>query len=195
MVMVEAQVKFAIVGHPKRASMAYNLTKTLAGVLFMDTPGEGAYANHRRALAWAARQGERVTIVEDDALPVTGVDALTDEWAARHPDDLLSFYLGTGHPTQWMRQVDARWGDHDEYVQLPKLIHGVAYSVPPGHVQGVLDRMGPGPIDYAVGDAWRALTGGNVIYPKASLFDHRDGDSLASTGTRRTRRTARLLHT
>lgn len=184
-------MRFAIVGHPKRASMAYNLTKTLAGVLFMDTAGEGAYANHRRALDWAARQDERVTIVEDDALPVPDVDTLANTWAARYPDELISFYLGTGHPRHWQARVDAHWWDNQDHVQLGQLIHGVAYSIPTRHIRAVLDGMRPGPVDYAIGDAWRAHTDRPVIYPKGSLFDHTDGDSIIQGGTNRPPRGAR----
>lgn len=185
-------MRFAIIGHPSRARMAYDLTKTLAGVLFMDTAGEGAYANHRRALEWAARQDERVTIVEDDAMPVANVHALAHAWAARYPADLVSFYLGTGHPRQWMQQVDAQWNHESDHVTLPQLIHGVAYSIPEGYVAPVLDVMRDGPADYAVGDAWRAVTGRPVIYPKRSLFDHTDGPSIATQRSRQPRK-ARAL--
>lgn len=178
--------------------MALDLTTTLAGVLFMDHAGQGAYGNHRRALGWAAAQHERVTIVEDDAIPVYHVDRLASEWAAAYPDDLISFYLGTGHPRQWQARIDQTWDDEPDTVHLPQLIHGVAYSIPTNMVRDILDTMRPGPVDYAIGDAWRHLTDRPVVYPKGSLFDHRDEDSIvqghsnrAPRGVRKARALAR----
>lgn len=56
------------------------------------------------------------------------------------------------------------------------LIHGVAYILPrPGDV---LKTLGDGPIDFAIGNAWRKLTGRNVIYTIPSLVDHADGPSV-----------------
>lgn len=166
----------AIVAHHSRRTMAEELASKLeADIVFMDEHSAGANSNHLRALRWAAEQSDRVIIIEEDALPVDGFRYKAQDWLARFPDDMLSFYLGTGRPPQYQMQIAERLIVADktraDYITLSRLIHGVCYSVPPKHVQRVLSRWDNSkPADYAVGDAW----GGSVIYPCYSLVDHAD---------------------
>ncbi len=134
---------------------------------------------HRRALAWAAEQSERAIIIEEDALPVPGFIDKAADWLARFPDDLCSFYLGTGRPPQYQAQIAERLIAADrtraDYIMLPQLIHGVCYSVPPQHLPRVLARWDSNkPADFALGDAW----GAPVVYPCWSLVDHADGEPV-----------------
>ncbi|HHN5631692.1 hypothetical protein [Enterobacter hormaechei] len=196
--MVETQVKFVVVGHHSRIDHALCLAMRLDAHLLIDYGNHGANWNHRRALEWAAEQTCRVVVLEDDALPVHGFAEKVTYWLARFPDDMLSFYLGTGRPPQYQMQIAERLIVADktraDYITLSRLIHGVCYSVPPEHVQRVLSRWDNSkPADYAVGDAW----GGSVIYPCYSLVDHADGepverhpDSAARTERRRAWRLA-----
>ncbi|HGD3313692.1 TPA: hypothetical protein ACI4BV_004119 [Enterobacter hormaechei] len=166
----------AIVAHHSRRAMANDLASELeADSIFMDKHSAGANANHLRALSWAAEQSDRVIIIEEDALPVDGFRDKAQDWLTRFPDNLCSFYLGTGRPPQYQMQIAERLIVADktraDYITLSRLIHGVCYSVPPEHVQRVLSRWDNSkPADYAVGDAW----GGSVIYPCYSLVDHAD---------------------
>ncbi|MBT1855826.1 hypothetical protein KKZ60_01535 [Enterobacter hormaechei subsp. xiangfangensis] len=166
----------AIVAHHSRRAMANDLASELeADSIFMDEHSAGANANHLRALSWAAEQSDRVIIIEEDALPVDGFRDKAQDWLTRFPDNLCSFYLGTGRPPQYQMQIAERLIVADktraDYITLSRLIHGVCYSVPPEHVQRVLSRWDNSkPADYAVGDAW----GGSVIYPCYSLVDHAD---------------------
>ncbi|MCO6024038.1 hypothetical protein NFS00_23855 [Enterobacter hormaechei] len=170
----------AIVAHHSRRAMANDLASELeADSIFMDEHSAGANANHLRALSWAAEQSDRVIIIEEDALPVDGFRDKAQDWLTRFPDDLCSFYLGTGRPPQYQMQIAERLIVADktraDYITLSRLIHGVCYSVPPEHVQRVLSRWDNSkPADYAVGDAW----GGSVIYPCYSLVDHADGEPV-----------------
>ncbi|MCU2461073.1 hypothetical protein QWY64_13680 [Enterobacter hormaechei] len=170
----------AIVAHHSRRTMAEELASKLeADIVFMDEHSAGANSNHLRALRWAAEQSDRVIIIEEDALPVEGFRDKAQDWLARFPDDMLSFYLGTGRPPQYQMQIAERLIVADktraDYITLSRLIHGVCYSVPPEHVQRVLSRWDNSkPADYAVGDAW----GGSVIYPSYSLVDHADGEPV-----------------
>lgn len=170
----------AIVAHHSRRAMANDLASELeADSIFMDEHSAGANANHLRALSWAAEQSDRVIIIEEDALPVDGFRDKAQDWLTRFPDDLCSFYLGTGRPPQYQMQIAERLIVADktraDYITLSRLIHGVCYSVPPEHVQRVLSRWDNSkPADYAVGDAW----GGSVIYPCYSLVDHTDGEPV-----------------
>ncbi|WP_414454595.1 hypothetical protein, partial [Enterobacter hormaechei] len=154
--------------------------------------------NHRRALEWAAEQPCRVVVVEDDAMPVDLFFTSVTSWLNRFPESLVSFYLGTGRPPQYQMQVAERLIVADktrsDFITLPRLIHGVCYSVPPQHIERVLSRWDSSkPADYAVGDAY----GGAVVYPCYSLVDHADGEPVErhpDSAPRIERRRAWRLH-
>ncbi|HEM8713022.1 TPA: hypothetical protein U2Q77_000202 [Enterobacter hormaechei] len=178
--MVSPQVKFVVVGHHSRIGHAQRLAMMLDAHLLIDDGNHGANWNHRRALEWAAEQTCRVIVVEDDAQPSSSLTELViGHWLNRFPDSLVSFYLGTGRPPQYQMQIAERLIVADktqaDYITLPRLIHGVCYSVPPQHINRVLSRWDNNkPADYAVGDAW----GGAVVYPCYSLVDHADFESV-----------------
>ncbi|KLQ03809.1 hypothetical protein I4O68_03160 [Enterobacter hormaechei] len=177
--MVAEEIKFVVVGHHTRLKHAQRLAALLDAHLLIDDGNHGANWNHRRALEWAAEQSCRVVVLEDDALPVQGFTEKVTDWLARFPDDMLSFYLGTGRPPQYQMQIAERLIVADktraDYITLSRLIHGVCYSVPPQHIEHVLSRWESNkPADYAVGDAY----GGAVVYPCYSLVDHADGEPV-----------------
>lgn len=171
--------KFVVVGHVSRIGHAQRLAALLDAHLLIDDGDHGANWNHRRALEWAAEQKCRVVVLEDDALPVDLFFTSVTSWLKRFPDYLMSFYLGTGRPPQYQMQIAERLIVADktqaDYITLPRLIHGVCYSVPPQHIERVLSRWDSSkPADYAVGDAY----GGAVVYPCYSLVDHADGEPV-----------------
>lgn len=177
--MMLTDIKFVVVGHVSRIGHAQRLAALLDAHLLIDDGNHGANWNHRRALEWAAEQSCRVVVLEDDAIPVPGFIEKVTDWLARRPDDLLSFYLGTGRPPQYQMQIAERLIIADkaryEFISFPRLIHGVCYSVPPHRISRVLSRWDNSkPADYAVGDAWC----GSVIYPCYSLVDHADGEPV-----------------
>jgi hypothetical protein len=196
--MVASQVKCVVVGHHGRRVQAEALAERLGAHLLLDDGNHGANWNHCRAMEWAAQQDERVVVLEDDALPVDGFRQLAGEWLERFPDSLVSFYLGTGRPPQYQPKIAEKLiaadKTHADYITLPRLIHGVCYSVPPAHLANVLKRWeSHKAADYAVGDAW----GGVVVYPCWSLVDHHDGLSVErpwNNALRRERRQAWRLH-
>lgn len=176
---METQVKFAVIGHHSRYKQVSSLAELLGDVLLIDSGDHGANWNHRRALEWASWQDCRVVIIEDDALPVSDFVERVSEWLNRFPETLVSFYLGTGRPPQYQMQIAERLIVADktraDFIMLPRLIHGVCYSVPHQHIERVLSRWDSGkPADYAVGDAY----GGAVVYPCYSLVDHADGEPV-----------------
>ncbi|MFB4633808.1 hypothetical protein [Enterobacter kobei] len=177
--MVAEEIKFVVVGHHSRTGHAQRLAALLDAHLLIDDGNYGANWNHRRALEWASEQTCRVVVVEDDAMPVDLFFTPVTSWLKRFPDSLISFYLGTGRPPQYQIQIAERLILADktqaDYITLPRLIHGVCYSVPPQHIERVLSRWDSSkPADYAVGDAY----GGAVVYPCYSLVDHADGESV-----------------
>lgn len=191
-------IKFVVVGHHTRLGHAQRLAALLHAHLLVDDDNHGANWNHRRALEWAAEQTCRIVVVEDDAMPVDLFFAPVTSWLKRFPDSLISFYLGTGRPPQYQMQIAERLIVADktqaDYITLPRLIHGVCYSVPPQHIERVISRWDRSkPADYAVGDAY----GGAVVYPCYSLVDHADGESVErhpDSAPRTERRRAWRLH-
>lgn len=177
--MVAAQVKFVVVGHHSRRLQADSLASHIGAHLVIDEGNHGANWNHRRALEWAAEQSCRVVVLEDDALPVPWFINKVIPWLNDKPDDLISFYLGTGRPPQYQAQIAERLIAADrmraDFITLPQLIHGVCYSVPPQHLPRVLARWDSNkPADFALGDAW----GAPVVYTCWSLVDHADGEPV-----------------
>ncbi|MEA3807962.1 hypothetical protein VBK25_10810 [Enterobacter hormaechei] len=196
--MVAEEFKFCVIGHHARRRQAEALAMSIGAHLLLDEENHGANWNHRRALEWSAEQPCRVVVLEDDALPVPDFVERVGEWLNYFPESLVSFYLGTGRPPQYQMQIAERLIVADktqaDYITLPRLIHGVCYSVPPQHIERVLSRWDSSkPADYAVGDAY----GGAVVYPCYSLVDHADGvpverhpDSAQRTERRRAWRIA-----
>lgn len=172
--MVE-EIKFVVVGHYSRRHQAEQLAWSLRAHLLIDEAQHGANWNHRRAIEWASQQNCRVVIMEDDAVPVNGFIDKVSTWLNRFPDDLLSFYLGTGRPPQYQREIAGMLVDADrtcaDYLAMSRLIHGVCYSLPQHKITQLLERWDKTlAADYAVGGAY----GGRVIYPCYSLVDHAD---------------------
>lgn len=192
------EIKFVVVGHVSRIVHAQRLAALLDAHLLIDDGNHGANWNHRRALEWAAEQPSRVVVVEDDAMPVDLFFTSVTSWLNRFPESLVSFYLGTGRPPQYQMQVAERLIVADktrsDFITLPRLIHGVCYSVPQHHIERVLSRWESNkPADYAVGDAY----GGAVVYPCYSLVDHADGEPVErhpDSAPRTERRRAWRLH-
>lgn len=176
---MEAQIKFVVVGHYSRRHQAEQLAESLNAYLLIDEGWHGANWNHRRAIEWASQQDCRVVILEDDAVLVNGFTEKVTAWLRRFPDDLLSFYLGTGRPPQYQLEIATKLIDADrrqtDYITINRLVHGVCYSVPLHKLQQVISRWNHrSPADYAVGDA----CGGSVIYPCYSLVDHQDSGAV-----------------
>jgi len=192
------EIKFIVIGHHSRRDMANDLAESLGALTLIDEGDNGANWNHRRALEWAAEQSCRVVVLEDDARPARGFNQQVAWWLEEHPDALCSFYLGTGRPPQYQMQIAERLIIADktraDYITLPRLIHGVCYSVPPQHLKRVLARWdNTKAADYAVGDAYA----GPVIYPCYSLVEHADGDPVErhpDSTPRTERRRAWRLH-
>ncbi|WP_338510295.1 hypothetical protein [Erwinia aphidicola] len=170
------EIMIVVVGHHSRRDMATRLAESLDAHLLIDEDDNGANWNHRRAIEWAGQQDCRVVIVEDDALPVTGFASLAQEWVDKFPDNICSFYLGTGRPPQYQMQIAASLIEADkkqaDHITMDRLLHGVCYSPPPNGISTILKNWNSTKAaDYAVGDA----LGRKVIYPCYSLVDHADG--------------------
>lgn len=188
-----------MVGHHFRRLLAARLAEYLEAYLLINEENHGANWNHHRAIKWAGQLNCRVIIIEDDAQPVQGFKAQASEWLTKFPDQIISFYLGTGRPPQYQMQIAASLIEADkrqsDYITMDRLIHGVCCSPPQNSISTILKNWNhTKAADYAVGDA----CGGQVIYPCYSLVDHADGvtverhpDNASRTERRRAWRLAR----
>ena len=191
-------MRVIVVGHVERMNWIEKLQEVFpACSAVIDYRDRGALQGHISALEVAAKMRGRTIIMEDDAIPVQGFAALSERWFDRHPDDLISFYLGTGRPPQWQPRVDKALAVRGalDYIKLPQLIHGVCYSVPEDRLPTVLAKLKrtvTKEADYAIGNAW----GGPVVYPVESLVEHRDDGTVekhADGMPRVEKRVARML--
>lgn len=166
-------MKIIVVAHPRRSAMVEQLGRHLPIDLIV-TDEVSAFSGHRKAIASAAQTSERVVIMEDDAVPVIGFHVRAQMWFDRHPDDLLSFYLGTSRPPQYQPAVDMALRQADlagqDSIRLGRMLHAVCYSLPLGGPQKVLAGMRLAEADFAIGAAWGQAT----VYPVESLVEHRD---------------------
>lgn len=190
-----------IVGHHSRSEWIGEQQRAIRGAAaVIDYADEGALKGHTKALKIAQKIGERCVIMEDDAIPVVGFDESATDWCRRFPNSLISFYLGTGRPVCWQAFVDKELSSAgSDHIVLPRLIHGVCYSIPANDIARVISKLEfygncDEPADYLIGRAWGA--GKQVIYPVESLVEHRDAGSVEvhPDGEPRTeRRVARQL--
>ena len=174
-------MKVILVSHPSRAHHVHKLQSALDVVAtVVDTVS--AKSGHMNALRIASQLDERVAIMEDDAIPVHDFNKLSDWWSERHPDDLLSFYLGTAYPPRYQKSIDQCIANADKNseasIWLPTLIHGVCYSLPKLGLLGTLRLMeyqaSMHGADLSIGAAWARM----VCYPIESLVQHRDETSV-----------------
>src|SRR5690606_4252242 len=170
-----------IVGHHSRVDWVARLQTAIPGATaVIDYADAGALKGHIAALKIAHAVGERCVIIEDDAIPVEGFERLCLKWCDEFPDQLISFYLGTGRPASWQSRVDCELENtYGSYIALPRLIHGVCYSIPVDGIGRVLDRLhrfgdADEGADFLIGRAW----GRPVLYPVESLVEHRDAESV-----------------
>ena len=184
----------AVVAHHSRGGAGALLAERLGGRLFLDEGHHGARWNHERVWEWAVEhEGEHLLVVEDDARPVAGFTDLARCWIDRYPDDLLSFFLGTGEPGSTLERKIARLmsapGDH---IAVNDLMHAVCYAIPTDRLDGM--KLDSGAPDTELGRAWWRLTHRPILYPKASLVEHLDWQTVGSGSRYSYRRIARNLH-
>ena len=174
-------MRVIVVGHVRRMNWIEKLQEvfpTCSAVV--DFANRGALEGHIAALSLAHASGERCIIMEDDAIPVEGFMEHAANWCSAFPNSLVSFYLGTGRPPAWQARVDIALEQADDaYITLPRLIHGVCYSIPANRVAAVLARIKAlGGSDEGADFLIGRMFGGEIVYPVESLVEHRDDGSI-----------------
>lgn len=178
-----------------RYNLGCDLANKLGAHLVCDWIMGGAISGHVAAINLASTLGSRSIIIEDDAIPVIGFNDLAAGIIDRMPDDLISFYLGTGYPEAYQHHISLEVNSGADEVRLQNLIHAVAYSIPHGMESRLLGEMDMSQhADFSIGRAWWRMTGREVRYPIPSLADHADGERVEQTGARIHPRRAWRLH-
>lgn len=190
-----------VVTHPSRRENVDKIAAAVDGTVIcvVDHHGQGASAMHKYANKVACRmcnEDTRAIIMEDDAIPVVGFAEKALAAINKYPDKMVSFYLGTSRPANWQLQVDNELAKYPaaEVVRLPKLIHGVCYTMPEAMYSRVsIDMNTKRPADFAVSESF---INPEVIYLVRSLVQHADGPSVeshADAQLRTEKRVARFL--
>ena len=180
-----SEIAVIVVTHPYRRRNVDKIAEAIDGQVYcvVDRQGVGASENHRRAIQAAAaltNDTRRVIIMEDDAIPVVGFTEKALAAINGHPDGILSLYLGTSRPRTWQIKVDGllQRNPSAETITLPKLIHGVCYTMPKIMFTEVAAMMNTKrPADFAVSEVFADP---GVVYCVKSLVQHADGESVES---------------
>lgn len=178
-------IHIAVVGHVIRQTRAEALADSLGAELFLDRLTLGPTFGHLNALNWGAQFDGNLIILEDDAQPVKRFLPLATQWISAHPQDLTSFYLGTGRPAQHQPRIKAALDLADstraDHIKLPNLIHAVAYTLPCTAIPDLKLSLAT-VADFGLGRAWNSHTKRPILYTIPSYVDHDDTDSIVRSG-------------
>lgn len=180
-----------IVHHPARPWPDRILAEFPDAHVLVDVGGRGAPGMHLQALEHAAGTGERVLVLEDDAIPVQGAGGMVEQFLDGRGQGLplVSFYLGAGAPVDKQPEIETAVERAKTMggglVRLPDLYHAVAYSIRSDRAARVVEALhgaaaimggfpANGPIDRLIGQA-----AGETWYWLPSPFDH--DDAMPST--------------
>lgn len=185
-----------ILTHPKRLKQASELQQRFPdSEIFVDENSYGSKYNHFSALtAKTKKETTHIIIMEDDSIPVNNFLQKAEKLIEKFPNDLLSFYLGTGRPVRWQRQVDYALISKPDFIELPALIHGVCYCIPVKKQKIFTEIPDIEHADFAVGEAWIKETSRQIIYPRLSLVDHADEEPIIKDAREAIKRKARYLN-
>jgi hypothetical protein len=168
-----------VIAHHKRAEQAWQLAETVgASYVSVDDGSLGAEANHRRVwdrLANNHAGAEFCVALEDDAQPVDNFGDQLDKALAAAPCDVVSLYLGSGHPIHWQPRIQTALTADAHWLTCDHLFHAVAVAIRTELLPLRLDSRRP--IDEAI-SRWCRTHRHSIAYTVPSLVDHADGPPL-----------------
>lgn len=174
-------IHVAVVGHINRQAQAEALAASLGAELFLDRLTLGPTFGHLNALNWGASKTGHLIVIEDDAQPVPGFLNIASKWIDQHPEELTSFYLGTGYlpskpeiVTKAVSEAEATGSDH---VTFERLYTAVTYTLPTRRIAD-LKMSAKDVADTSLGIRWKTLTKRPIFYTIPSLVDHADTPSI-----------------
>lgn len=152
--------------------------------VYEDNGFYGEWKNHRRAIVAALERGtaSHVVVIQDDAVPIPSFVREARKAVAIRPDDIISFYVGTGRPYQAeVRQaVEEAKAAGVAWLEARRLFWGVAVVYPVVLVPAMMkraDKMPGVPYDERMGAAL-SIFGKKIFYTWPSLVDHIDGPTV-----------------
>lgn len=179
-----------VCAHPKRERQALALANQVGGLIVWDEKDD-EIDTHLRAWQLARDARTWATVIEDDAVAVTGftrhlADALaTAEQMYPNPGSaIVSLYVGTSRPDR--RTVSRAVAKAEEtgasWLVSARLRWGVGVSVHASQIPSLLTgyRARKVPSDQRVSD-WAERRGIKVLHTYPSLLDHSDGQPLITT--------------
>lgn len=183
-----------IVAHTQRAQQAHTLMTTVgAAYMSIDDGTLGGKANHIRVWQWLAQHSTDTysVVLEDDAIPCERFREQATLALAKAPTDVVSLYLGTGHPRSPQPAIAKaiQWAQHSPacWITAHELHHAVGTAIRTDLITDMLTYITPlnRPIDQAVTSwATRKHHPRSIAYTAPSLIDHEDGDTVVTTRRR-----------
>jgi GR25 family glycosyltransferase involved in LPS biosynthesis len=174
-----------IVAHESRAEQAKALhTLVQADLpLQLDDDTLGCTANHKRTWAQLAEHNrDWCVVLEDDAQPVPDFTTQLKMALLVAPTDIVSLYLGTGHP-RYLQSHIARAltkADHHQahwITARPAAVHTVALAIRTPLAQTMLTELSDRSIDRAIG-TWAKQNRHPIAFTVPSLVDHADTPTI-----------------
>lgn len=176
-------ISFAIVNHPDRKAEALDLYQELGAegdevVIAYDMYLEGAEANHIRALQAAPADTDWHVVIEDDAVLSSQFHAHLREALERHPDHIVSLYMGREFPRHRQPDFEVAALRGEDFV-THYVAHGVANAYPADVAAELAGWIAPGslPVDEQI-SAYAMFFEVPVVYLVPSIVDHRDEGSV-----------------
>lgn len=181
-------LSIAIMAHPRRRQAAERLARQVdADDVVWDT-NDNEWDTGARAIATYSPTATHHLVLQDDALPIDDFRRHATAAIEQHPDDLVSFYLGTSRPKEWQPLVDDACMQAEtvgaSWITASKLLHGVAIAMPTARIPDLLTwcEKPVVPYDYRIGMYWHYVLDRPIFYTWPSLVDHDDGPTLVDHG-------------
>lgn len=142
-------ISLAVVGHPDRKSLVDKLNQKIdPDAICMDTQKIGCGLNHFRAIQQAYGHAvehyrQWIVVVEDDCIPVPDFRTHAEEALQYAPTNLVSFYLGINHPSQFQYNFSKAVKEQVSWIIHPTMRHAVGYAVKVECVPSLQESMSP----------------------------------------------------
>lgn len=177
------QIRYVVVGHKDRASMADNLAEELDAYISLDMGDLGSNANHDLAWRLASRDAEWSAVIEDDVELSANFHQHVQDAVANIPSDgVLSLYAGYPRPAKLKvkRAIDKALDEGSSFLKHNSLMWGPAVLMPSHLVSSMLEFVpAANQLQYDQRFSyWTSRKRIPVYYTVPSLVEHKDEPSL-----------------
>lgn len=175
-----------IVGHVDRAADHDELAE-LSGARLVSVDDGTAGCNSNHVATWMrllaeSPESDWLVVLEDDAVPVPGFKRQLALALSAAPTQVVSLYLGTGHPSVWQPKIKKAVEVADAWIVSEHLLHAVGYAMHAELVTEMLDYLDHDGMRGVAIDSritnWLRANRILVGYVNPSLVDHLDEESV-----------------